>query len=71
MKNLIVLIALIFSAGCANMTPGQKTAAVIVGGIIVASIVASVSDGSPVMEADKPCPISIPGDPDGFTTVCP
>ena len=70
MKKIAVLITLALLTGCANMTPGQKTAAVIIGGIIVASAVASASNGPPKIEADKPCAISNP-DPAGFTFVCP
>jgi len=41
-KIIAICIALVLS-GCANMTPGQKTAAWVIGGVAVTAIVISSS----------------------------
>ena len=58
--------------GCANMTPGQRTAAWIIGGVVVTSVVLSSggSSGSPAVDS-KNCPIHpLSTTPSGFTVVC-
>ena len=47
-----MLIGLLFLCGCANMSPEQKTAAWIAGGIVVTSIAISASGDNYV----APCP---------------
>lgn len=44
MKMTIWLAILLLISGCANMTPGEKQTAYIVGGIIVAGVIISASN---------------------------
>ncbi len=46
MKIAIWLAILLLASGCANMTPGERQTAYIVGGIVVAGVIISASNGS-------------------------
>ncbi len=46
-RIIAICIALVLS-GCANMTPGQKTAAWVIAGVAVTAIAMSSSDGDEV-----------------------
>lgn len=44
MKKVTWLAILLFISGCANMTPGQKQTAYIIGGLVVVAVVSSSYD---------------------------
>ena len=46
MKKTVLILCAVALAGCASMTPEEKRAAWIVGGIVVAGAVAASSGGS-------------------------
>ena len=48
MKTIIAICLILILSGCATMTPGQKTAVVIVGTVAVAAIVISLSEDDKV-----------------------
>src|SRR5690606_11319483 len=45
MKRLVLLACALILSGCANMTPAERTTAMIVGGVIVTAVIISASDG--------------------------
>ncbi len=45
-RIIAIYIALVLS-GCANMTPGQKTAAWVIAGVVVTTTVISADDKAP------------------------
>lgn len=54
MKNIICLVVLLSLMGCANMTPGQKTAAWVVGGVVITGVIlSSSSSGGSEVEQDN------------------
>ena len=56
MKTLILMFAMGVLVGCANMTPGQKTAAWVVGGVIVGAAIASSGSDDPNPVPGQPHP---------------
>jgi len=65
-KTVVIVMALLLSA-CANMTPAQKTAAWVVGGVVVTAIVISASDPAP---PDPACKLQTCGSGDNIFFCC-
>ena len=44
MNRIIAVCAALVLSGCANMTPGQKTAALVIGSVAITAAIISASD---------------------------